>query len=135
MRIPPRSEDSIGGEAAEPSTTVHESTHGPMEENAEQSQDPAVVFDGIELLDDPRAGYPHGPLQVLRKANVVAKAKKVEDVPNTYTLDVDNPEVDPNGTIAIRVTFHVKSAKPLVRELQLDESLVNVFTGSFRETR
>jgi len=71
-------------------------------------RNPAVIFDSVELLDEPGAGYPQGPLGVPRQAKVVATGIRVENAPNpnTYSLDLDVEKVDAYSILAIRVTFH-----------------------------
>ena len=67
-----------------------------------------MLFDKVELLDEPGAGYLQGPRGVPRPAKVVAAATKVENASssNTYSLDLDVEKVDPYAVLAIRVTFH-----------------------------
>lgn len=128
MRPPPRSTNSTGGEAAEHSTHSDDSAHAPLEENAEQSRDHVVLFDKVELLDNAGAGFKRGPLEVTRPGRGVAQAKQDEWNPSAYTLDVSNTEVDPNGVMAIRVSFHG-------RGVDIDPKLVTVTTTDQKNRR
>jgi len=69
--------------------------------------EPQIVFDSVELLDDPVAGFPEGPLNVPRPIHPIRSATADEFNPNQFTLDVDHPKVDPGGILAIRVKFHI----------------------------
>jgi RHS repeat-associated protein len=115
-------------EAPEHSNEADDSEHAPLEQNAEQSPDHAVVFDKIELLDNAGAGFERGPLGVPRPGRGVAQATQDNLHPNAYTLDVSNTEVDPNGVMAIRVTFHG-------RDVALDPKLVTVSTTDAQNRR
>ncbi|HLA12821.1 MAG TPA: hypothetical protein VJ023_19700 [Pyrinomonadaceae bacterium] len=77
------------------------------------------------MLDNAGAGFPWGPLDVPRPANVVATGTKMEQAPfpNTYRLEVDGDKIDPNGVLAIRVTL--RSSKGV----ELDPRLTAVSTG------
>jgi YD repeat-containing protein len=69
----------------------------------------------VELLDDFRAGYKRGPLDV-RPANVAATGVRMTQgaaFPNTFGLRIPD-KIDPNGILAIRVSFH--SSKDLTWE-------------------
>jgi hypothetical protein len=74
---------------------------------ADSQSGPKVVFDSVELLDDPDAGRPKGPLGVPRSVNPIRAATRHEFNPNEFTLDVDDPRVETGGLMAIRVKFHV----------------------------
>ena len=81
------------------------------ESSAGEPQDsqsgPKVMFDAVELLDDPGAGLPQGPLKVPKPINPIRSATREQFDPNAFTLDVDDPRVAIDGLIAIRVKFHV----------------------------
>ena len=69
--------------------------------------EPEIVFDSVELLDDPAAGFPDGPLNVPRPIRPIRSATRNEFNQNQFTLNVDDPKVDPKGILAIRVKFHI----------------------------
>jgi RHS repeat-associated protein len=73
----------------------------------ESKGEPQIVFDSVELLDDPVAGFPEGPLKVPRPIRPVRSGTPNEFDPNQFTLDVDHPAVDTRGILAIRVKFHI----------------------------
>jgi len=89
---------------------------------SQASSKAAVIFDKVELLDEPGAGYPQGALGVPRPANVAATGTKVENAssPNTYSLDIDAEKVDAYSVLAIRVTFHSAQG------FETDPSLISV---------
>jgi len=73
----------------------------------------SVIFDNVELLGDPRAGYPQGPLGTFPETSVET-GTPVANTPfgNTYDLTIDDAKVDVFSILAIKVTFH--SAKGYV---------------------
>src|SRR6266404_4749323 len=84
-------------------------------------QNAAIIFDKVELLDDPGAGYSDGHLRT-RPEISMATATKVENapMPNSYSLDLDSEKVDAYSVLAIRVTFHT------AKGFETDPSLVSV---------
>lgn len=72
------------------------------------AQNSPISCDKVELLDNAGAGFPVGPLRVPRPANTVATGTLMDQAPfpNTFRLEVDADKIDPNGVLAVRVSFH-----------------------------
>lgn len=89
------------------------------------AQNSPISCDSVQLLDSGGAGFPQGPLRVPRPANAVATGTLMDQAPfpNTYRLEVDGDKIDPNGVLAIRVSFHSSKV------VNLDPQLIEVSTG------
>jgi hypothetical protein len=104
-------------------------TTNPTDPQNPENKDP-ISCGKVELLDNAGAGYKRGPLAVPQPANVVATGVRMNQAPfpNTFRLTVDGEKIDPNGVLAVRVSFHSSEKlewEPTETRVSTNEGRVN----------